>query len=96
MNAPAELPRTPPVVFIVFNRPECTARSLAAIRAARPSKLYVVADGPRPDRPGDAARCAQVRALVEQGVDWPCEVIRDYAPANLGCARRVSAGPSSW
>ena len=80
------------MVFIVFNRPECTARSLAAIRAARPSKLYVVADGPRPDRPGDAARCAQVRALVEQGVDWPCEVIRDYAPANLGCARRVSSG----
>jgi len=81
-----------PVVFVVFNRPDCTARSLAAIRAARPARLYVVADGPRPDRAGEAERCAEVRALVEQGVDWPCEVIRDYAAANLGCARRVSSG----
>jgi hypothetical protein len=83
---------TVPVVFIVFNRPDCTVRSLAAIRAARPAKLYVVADGPRPDRPGEAALCADVRALVERGVDWPCELVRDCAPTNLGCARRVSSG----
>jgi hypothetical protein len=80
------------VVFLIFNRPDCTARSLAAIRAARPRRLYVVADGPRPDQEGEAALCAQVRALVEREVDWPCEVIRDYAPVNLGCARRVSTG----
>jgi len=92
MDEHAQLPLEVPVVFVVFNRPDCTARSLAAIRAARPRRLYVVADGPRPDRPGEAARCAEVRALVEQGIDWPCEVIRDYAPANLGCARRVSSG----
>jgi len=81
-----------PVVFLVFNRPECTASSFAAIHAARPARLYVVADGPRADRPTDAALCVEVRALVERGVDWPCEVIREYAPANLGLARRVSSG----
>lgn len=85
-------PLSTPVVFLVFNRPDCTARSLAAIRDARPQRLYVVADGPRPDRPGEAALCAEVRSLVEQGIDWPCDVDRDYAPANLGCARRVSSG----
>jgi hypothetical protein len=85
-------PAIPPVVWVVFNRPDCAARSLAAIRAARPRRLYVVADGPRPDRAGEAARCAEVRALVDQGVDWPCDVVRDYAPANLGLARRVSSG----
>jgi hypothetical protein len=93
---PAQPPGLPalrtPVVFLVFNRPDCTARSLAAIRAARPAKLYVVADGPRAGRPGEAALCGQVRALVEEGVDWPCEVVRDYAPANLGLAQRVSSG----
>jgi hypothetical protein len=89
---PASFPLQTPVVFLVFNRPDCTARSLAAIRAAHPPRLYVVADGPRADRPGDAALCAEVRALVQRGVDWRCEVIRDYAPANLGLARRVSSG----
>ena len=92
MNQSAEFSLQTPVVFVVFNRPDCTAQSLAVIRAARPRRLYVVADGPRVDRAGEAALCAGVRALVERGVDWPCEVIRDYAPANLGCARRVSSG----
>lgn len=89
---PASPPLTTPVVFMVFNRPDCTTRSLAAIRAARPVRLYVVADGPRRQQAGEAALCAEVRALVERGVDWPCDVIRDYAPANLGLARRVSSG----
>ena len=81
-----------PVVFLVFNRPKCTVLSLAAIRVARPARLYVVADGPRSDHPRDEALCAEVRSLVEQGVDWTCEVIREYSPDNLGLALRVSSG----
>ena len=69
MSDQAEPRLEPAVVFVVFNRPDCTVRSLAAIRAARPRRLYVVADGPRADRAGEAALCAEVRALVEQGVD---------------------------
>lgn len=83
---------TPPVVLLVFNRPEPTARVLARIREARPARLFVVADGPRPDRPGDAEKCRQVRALIEAGVDWPCEVVRDYADGNLGCGPRIASG----
>jgi hypothetical protein len=82
----------PPVVFFVFNRPEPTARVLARIREVRPSKLFVVADGPRPDRPDDAALCRQVRAIIDQGVDWPCEVVRDYADCNMGSGPRIATG----
>ncbi len=81
-----------PVVFLVFNRPELTARVLARIREARPTKLFVVADGPRADRLGEAEKCRHVRELIERGVDWPCEVIRDYSEVNLGCGQRVSSG----
>jgi hypothetical protein len=81
-----------PVVFLVFNRAEATRRVLAQIRAARPRQLFVVADGPRSDRPDDPDRCEAVRALIEGGIDWPCEVRRDLADQNLGCARRVSSG----
>ena len=81
-----------PVAFIVFNRPDCTARTLAAIRQARPPKLFVIADGPRPHRPDDAEKCAATRKVVDDGVDWPCEVERDYAVQNLGCAKRVGTG----
>ena len=81
-----------PVVFCVFNRPELAARVFARIRAARPSRLFIVADGPRPGREGEAEKCAEVRRLVEAGIDWPCEVVRDYSDVNLGCGRRVASG----
>jgi hypothetical protein len=83
---------TTPVAFLVFNRPDCTARTLAAIREARPPRLLVVADGPRKHRPEDREKCALVRKLIADGVDWPCEVECEYAEQNLGCATRVASG----
>jgi len=80
------------VAFIVFKRPDVTRQVLAAIRAARPPILFVIADGPREGRTGEAEKCAEVRRVIEAGIDWPCEVVRIYAEENLGCARRVSSG----
>ncbi len=80
-----------PVVLIAFNRPDVTRRTLAAIRAARPGRLFLVCDGPRADRPDDAARCAEVRAVFD-GVDWPCEVERRFSDVNLGCEGNVELG----
>lgn len=80
------------IAFLIFNRPECTARVFERIRQARPSKLFVVADGPRSTDSGDFANCRAARAVVDQGVDWECEVIRNYAENNLGCRRRISSG----
>jgi hypothetical protein len=82
---------TTPVAFLVFNRPEPTARVFAAIRAARPTVLLVVADGPRPDRAGEAERVAAVRAIAT-AIDWPCDVRTQFADVNLGCKRRISSG----
>ena len=80
-----------PIAFLVFNRPDTTARVFEEIRRIKPLKLLVVADGPRADRPGEAEKCAAVRSIVEQ-VDWPCEVLKNYAETNMGCKRRVSSG----
>lgn len=83
---------TTPVAFLIFNRPDTTARVFAEIARARPPKLLVVADGPRPDQPGEAEKCAAARAIVEQGISWPCEVLTNYSEINLGCKQRVSSG----
>lgn len=80
-----------PVAFIIFNRPEVTERVFAAIRAARPFKLFLIADGPRLNVRSDLARCATTRAVVDQ-IDWPCEVHRKFAASNLGLRRNVSEG----
>jgi len=82
------------VLFLVFNRPDVTAKCFEAIRAARPARLYVAADGPRSDRLGEAERCEQVRAIAT-AVDWPCEVKTLFRAENLGCRRAVS-GALDW
>lgn len=79
-----------PVLFLVFNRPDTTQRVFDAIRAARPPRLYVAADGTRPERLGEAARCAAVRSIAT-AVDWPCEVVTLMRDENLGCKRAVSS-----
>lgn len=86
-----EFKLTTPVVFIIFNRPEPTRQVFSQIRNAKPSKLLVIADGPRSNRPEDAEKCDAVRAIVEQ-VDWDCQVMRNYADTNQGCRNRVASG----
>lgn len=78
-----------PVALILFNRPELTARVFAAIRGARPARLFLIADGPRTS--AERARTDAARGVVAQ-VDWPCEVSTRFADGNLGCGRNVAAG----
>ena len=80
-----------PVVLIVFNRPGPTRRVFAAIAKARPSRLLLIADGPRPDHQGESNQCAEVRQIVSM-VDWPCKVDTNFAIENMGCRKRVISG----
>jgi hypothetical protein len=80
-----------PVVMIVFNRPRTTRMVFDAIAKIRPAKFLVVADGPRANKPGELELCAQVREIV-RGVDWPCELLTNFADSNLGCQERVISG----
>jgi hypothetical protein len=79
------------VALILFRRPELTAQVFERIREARPPKLFLIADGPRPGDQEDARLCREARAAVEE-VDWPCEVVRDFADQNLGLKRRIPSG----
>ncbi len=88
--APAAAPLHTPVLLLIFNRPDTTRRVFDAIRRARPTRLYIAADGPRATHPEDAARCAAARAEVAH-VDWPCEVFTLFRTSNLNCG----VGPAS-
>lgn len=83
------MPLSTPVAFIIFRRPEVTAKVFEQIRLAQPKQLFVIADGPRNEE--EALRCQQARAITKQ-IDWDCEVYRDYSEVNLGCFIRVSSG----
>ena len=87
----ADFQLTTPVAFLIFNRPDTTARVFEAIRQAKPPKLLVVADGPRPDRPDDVENCKAARAIIDK-VDWDCAVLKNYSEVNLGCGKRPATG----
>lgn len=80
-----------PISFIIFQRQNTTEKVFEAIRQAKPTKLLVVADGPRDNRVGEAEKCAATRAIIDR-VDWDCEVLKNYSEINLGCGKRVSSG----
>lgn len=79
-----------PVVFFIFRRPETTRRVFNAISDAKPTELFIVADGPRKDNNEDPEKCKQAREIID--VDWDCNIHRDYADQNMGLKRRFSSG----
>ena len=82
-----------PVVLLAFNRPDLTAQVFEKIRAWKPSHLYLVVDGPRPENPFDDDLVAGVKSVISE-VDWPCEVHEDFADSNMGLKARISSGLS--
>lgn len=79
------------IVFFIFNRPETTRKVFDRIRAAQPSKLFIVADGPRANKAKDKAKCGEARRIIEE-VDWECRVFKNFSDVNLGCKARVESG----
>ncbi len=80
-----------PVALFVFNRPQFTARVLSAIEAAKPRRLFVVGDGPRPGDERDQELVGETRALIGR-IDSEVEVLTCYSDTNLGCGRRIATG----
>lgn len=78
-----------PILFIIFNRPEKTAQSFERIRQARPSRLYVAGDGPRPNLVGEENKVKHAREIASN-VDWECEVRFLFSDENKGCRRAVA------
>lgn len=80
-----------PITLIVFNRPDLTQRVFQAVARVKPQTLFVISDGARHDRDGEAELIDQSRDVIGQ-VDWPCQVFTDYSEVNLGCKQRIASG----
>lgn len=83
-----------PILLVGFNRPELLRGLVAILAKVRPPKIYLAVDGPRPDRPGEAEKCAACAAVAD-AIDWPCEVKKLVREKNLGCRLGVS-GAIDW
>lgn len=80
-----------PVALIFFVRPNTFQKVFDKVKKARPSKLFLIQDGPRADHPGDIENVMACRKIAED-IDWECEVYRNYSEVNLGCGKRPATG----
>lgn len=83
--------RCPPVAVFGFIRPECLSKVFDCVRSVKPAQLFLVLDAPRVNRPDDIPKWEACKRVFE-GVDWECEVHREYAQTNMGCRRRMGSG----
>ena len=61
------------ILLLIFNRPLLTRKTFEQIRFARPQKLFIAGDGPRPDHPEEIEAVERSRSVVDM-VDWECDV----------------------
>ena len=80
-----------PVSFFIFNRPDATRKVFAEISKVKPTKLFVIADGPRRNNTFDEKNCKSVREIINN-INWDCEVHTNFADENMGCKKRISSG----
>ena len=80
---------TVPILFVIFRRKDAALQSFARIRDAKPARLYIAGDGPRPGVDGEAEQVEQTRKAVMDAIDWPCEVKTLFRDCNIGCGQGV-------
>ncbi len=80
-----------PILLITFNRPKHTQKVLESIKNVKPQQLFVFQDGARLNNNSDIEKCQEVRTIIQNMVDWPCEIHTNYSSCNLGCG----PGPAS-
>ena len=80
-----------PIVYVCFNRPEITKKTFEHIKKIKPSKLFLILDGPRKNNKQDKIRCLKVKKIV-QDINWDCKLYRNFSKENLGLKNRFFTG----
>ena len=79
-----------PVAYLFYARPKCMEITFPLIRKLRPSCLYLIADGPKGAK--DHQHCNMARQLIEDNIDWDCQLTKIYSEKNMGLAKRTVSG----
>ena len=77
------------VTVIIFNRPDHAAKLRDLLKEQETRELFVISDGPRPNRAGEREQVNLCRKIFS---DWPGRVHFDFAEENMGCKARISSG----
>lgn len=78
-----------PVALMIFNRPDLTRQVMDQLAKAKPSILYVIADGVRSDE--EQGECTKAREIALNPT-WPCKVVPWLRENNVGMVKQFKEG----
>ena len=81
--------RDTPVVVIAYNRPDKVRRLISRLEELKPENIIFAVDGPKPGKPSDIAKVAEVQSLVNN-FTWTDKVETRFRPTNLGLRAAVT------
>lgn len=70
-----------PILIRFYNRPGHLKKLMKVIKKVRPSKLYLLGDGPKNEQ--DKKLVDQAR-LIATNIDWKCTIRKNFFKQNLG------------
>lgn len=78
-----------PILLIIFKRKDVALKTLASIKVAKPTKLYIAGDGARLNIADEKEKVDETRKAVLDAIDWDCEVKTRFSEENQGCCNGV-------
>ena len=79
-----------PVVLFTFKRSNTVERILKVLKEVNVSKIYLFSDNGRNDE--EKALVNKTRAEILSMIDWPCEVVKEFAEENEGVFNSIAMG----
>lgn len=79
-----------PVVIFIYKRQANLGSLLTTMRSFKPTKLYLISDGPKGLEEEKAV--IETRELLESLINWTCEIKKNYSDINLGLKERFCTG----
>lgn len=81
-----------PVAIFIFKRTKAV-EIVKRIGCVKPKKIYILADQGRNEEEKKLA--IECRSLVENAIDWDCEIVKNYAEENRGVYENIAEG-AKW
>jgi hypothetical protein len=80
------------ILLIAWRRPKHLKQVIDAIRLVTPKYVYVAVDGPREgdENLNERGLIEETKKIIENYIDWECELKTLYQEKNLGCRLGVS------
>jgi hypothetical protein len=84
-----------PILIVAWRRPGALEQVIQAIRLVKPTSLFIACDGPRGSNPDDFEKVVHTRQVIDEQIDWECDIQKRYMDINQGCRLGVSSA-ISW